>query len=725
MAILRRTWFLIFIGVLIAVIGASAAVLLATRAQSSQSNNGSDGSVPLAARVDKIDGTVGINKQSDSQPDNQGNQPGSQPSVSDTQAIPNNGQAGTSSDWIAPTKNAAVSVGDRIYVRDRSHLGIAFSGRNYARLNPNTEMDVLSLDGRRTQLALRQGSAVFDVGALAPGELCEVATPYGAVDFVQPGLYQVGIDDSDAVVSVLSGLAQVVGSAGTGQCVKGQLLTLADAAADQAAVSQIAPDVCGSIVDDYYGYRYPDSYDGRYSNYNTYLDDPYYYDPYRRSASYQYVPDEEDIAGLNDLDSYGSWQDVPGYGQCWQPRVAAGWAPYQDGYWSNEVALGLTWVSNEPWGWAPYHYGRWASVNQGWYWVPAEAIARPVYAPALCAFVPLPQYNQVGWCPLGPGDPYVPRYYDAAFRPQYIGSTTVINRFVNNTRIVNYNVPGAVTVVSASAFGGAINPRMVTRADQRLLSQARPVVDPFAVQGLRQSAFEARGMRPQVQIPAAETQQAFNRRVVASDAPVVPKALANSRLAQSLQVQPVPKAALKQKLQMNNTGQVVSARQQNGLPIPVGRFQGSGSVQAGANQAAINQQRQAQMQALSQRAAQGDRAAGRQMRQLEQQQQVDDKMARRAANQQAAQQQQATQQAQMQQQRQGQRQAAQQQAAQQAQMQQQRQDQRQAQQQQAAQQAQIQQQRQVQRQAPPPQQQAPQSGGQSKADRKAARRQGQ
>src|SRR6266571_1254489 len=81
------------------------------------------------------------------------------------------------------------------------------------------------------------------------------------------------------------------------------------------------------------------------------------------------------IAGLEDLDDSGDWEDVPSYGHCWHPRAtSADWAPYRDGYWSNNYAVGLTWVSNERWGWAPYHYGRWAHVNQNWYWVPAEAV---------------------------------------------------------------------------------------------------------------------------------------------------------------------------------------------------------------------------------------------------------------------------------------------------------------------------------------------------------------
>src|SRR5205814_7043198 len=106
-------------------------------------------------------------------------------------------------------------VGDRIYTRENSHASLAFTGRNFARLDPNTSLDALSLTDGRTQLALRDGSAIFDVGS--PGELFEVATPYGAVDLNQPGLYDIGIDNGSAVISVLSGLAQVVGLGGSGQ----------------------------------------------------------------------------------------------------------------------------------------------------------------------------------------------------------------------------------------------------------------------------------------------------------------------------------------------------------------------------------------------------------------------------------------------------------------------------------------------------------------------------
>src|SRR5262249_11030003 len=228
--------------------------------------------------------------------------------------------------------------------------------------------------------------------------------------------------------------------------------------------------------------------------------------------------------------------------------------------------------------------------------------------------------------------------------PDYIGSSVVINRFVNVTRITNFNVPGAVTVVPTSAFAGVISPRTIVQADQRVISQTRPVVDPVAGPSVRPAALATVAARPTVQVPAVVAQQAFNRPVVASDPPALPKVIANANVAQSLQVQAVPKANVKQKLRLDNSGEVVAARQPNGLPVQPARIGGQQGQHAMGNQVAIDQQRQAQIQALAQRAAQGDRAAGREMRQLQDQQRIDDKMARRAANQQAAAQEQAPQQ---------------------------------------------------------------------------------
>src|SRR5687768_10327711 len=223
--------------------------------------------LPYAARIQRVDGDVAF-----------------------SDSLPNANATDANAEWIAATPNQPFSVGDRIYTRDNARTSLAFSGRNFARLEPNTSLDVVSLGDRRTQLALRDGSAMFDVGYLAPDELFEVATPYGAVNFDEPGLYNIGFDNNGGVlVSVLSGLARVVGSGGSGQINKGEMLTLLGQAASELVLSRLNGQDAGNLVDDYYRYQYRDAYDGRYNNYDAYLNDPYYYDPYRRNASYQYA----------------------------------------------------------------------------------------------------------------------------------------------------------------------------------------------------------------------------------------------------------------------------------------------------------------------------------------------------------------------------------------------------------------------------------------------------
>jgi hypothetical protein len=105
--------------------------------------------------------------------------------------------------------------------------------------------------------------------------------------------------------------------------------------------------------------------------------------------------------GMYDLDYYGGWYNVPGYGRCWQPRsIGFGWSPYSFGQWVWLAGYGMTWVSFEPWGWTPYHYGNWVYLPGGWYWVPGGF---NYWRPALVYWVNLGN-NQWGWGPRHPHD---------------------------------------------------------------------------------------------------------------------------------------------------------------------------------------------------------------------------------------------------------------------------------------------------------------------------------
>ena len=76
--------------------------------------------------------------------------------------------------------------------------------------------------------------------------------------------------------------------------------------------------------------------------------------------------------GYSDLNYYGAYSNLPGYGMLWQPYFAGvGWNPFMDGAWSWYPGMGYMWASAYPWGWLPYYYGNWMFVpGFGWGWQP-------------------------------------------------------------------------------------------------------------------------------------------------------------------------------------------------------------------------------------------------------------------------------------------------------------------------------------------------------------------
>jgi hypothetical protein len=172
--------------------------------------------------------------------------------------------------------------------------------------------------------------------------------------------------------------------------------------------------------------------------------------------------------------------------------VQSGWVPYSTGAWTRDPYYGWTWVDTAPWGWAPYHYGRWVFVGGFWAWAPGPVVARPVYAPALVAFLGGPGVRVgvsisgplVGWVPLGWGEPVVPWWGREGFihEPSWRGwggPRVVNNVVINNTTVVNVQninvyrnagVPNAVVAVNENRFGhGPITSVRETRVDARSL----------------------------------------------------------------------------------------------------------------------------------------------------------------------------------------------------------------------------------------------------------------
>jgi len=91
-----------------------------------------------------------------------------------------------------------------------------------------------------------------------------------------------------------------------------------------------------------------------------------YHDQYSRNNSSPYG------YGVSDLNYYGAYSNVPGYGMMWQPYFTGiGWDPFMDGAWSWYPGYGYMFASAYPWGWMPYRYGSWMFVpGFGWMWQP-------------------------------------------------------------------------------------------------------------------------------------------------------------------------------------------------------------------------------------------------------------------------------------------------------------------------------------------------------------------
>jgi hypothetical protein len=81
--------------------------------------------------------------------------------------------------------------------------------------------------------------------------------------------------------------------------------------------------------------------------------------------------------GWSDLDANGSWYDVPGQGQVWQPTIAqdTDFDPYGYGSWVAYPGAGYVWASGYAWGWTPFRCGCWSYWNGfGWGWSPAGTV---------------------------------------------------------------------------------------------------------------------------------------------------------------------------------------------------------------------------------------------------------------------------------------------------------------------------------------------------------------
>jgi hypothetical protein len=462
--------------------------------------------------------------------------------------------AGTD-DWVAAVVNRPITTGDKLWADDDSRAELHI-GSASIRMSSKTGFSFLNLTDNVTQLQVTAGTIRVRVKRLDDNETFEIDTPNLAFSVLRPGTYRVNVNESgDAtVIKVRGGEGEVTGGGSAFSVHPHETGTF-------SGTDQLVADIESNEDDD-------DAFDAWCADRDRHED---------LSASARYV--SPDVIGYQDLDDYGGWRQVPEYGNVWFPHTTVvGWAPYRYGHWAYVAPWGYTWIDDAPWGFAPFHYGRWITVNGVWGWIPAPPPAphvvyvRPVYAPALVAWVGGPHFSvgvgigggggvSVGWFPLGPREVYVPSYPVSRTYVTNVNvsntnvNTTVVNNYYNttvvnrNTTVVNNNttvinnnttviqqtyvnqrVAGAVTATTPQAFTSA-QPvaRNVVHVDSREVATASVSTFTPPVAPAKQAVLGA-SVQATVRPPAA-----VQTRAVVAKVPPPPPPVSFAKQQQAIQ----------------------------------------------------------------------------------------------------------------------------------------------------------------------------------------------
>lgn len=265
--------------------------------------------------------------------------------------------------------NLPISQGMKVRAGNSGRAELQFEDNSTLRLAPGTEIEI-------SQLLLRDSGAkvstIHLVEGLAyvnflgtKGDEFTVNFARQKIALAQAAHLRIALADADAAVAVFGGEAQVVGPSGAVTVTKNHTARF-DLVDDTYKLAK-------NVSDDPF-----DAWDKEQNQYQQRYSDASYstYSPYAYGAS--------------DLNYYGSWYSLPGYGAMWQPYfTGAGWDPFMDGSWTMFPGAGYGWVSAYPWGWLPYNYGAWNYVPMyGWMWAPGGAWMGGYPLPVLWSYPP-------------------------------------------------------------------------------------------------------------------------------------------------------------------------------------------------------------------------------------------------------------------------------------------------------------------------------------------------
>jgi hypothetical protein len=249
--------------------------------------------------------------------------------------------------------NMPVAEGMKLAAMADGRAEVELEDGSTVRITPNTQVVFTKLSlqdsgAKVSTVALIQGLAYVDYTNKHKDDVFtflfkdEKVHPERAVHF------RVNLVEAEAVLAVLNGELKVEGASGEVEVSKNRSVTFDLAANNQFTLAKEIEEEPFDRWD-----KEQSKYQQEYASRGSYRDYPYGY-------------------GVSDLNYYGAYNNIPGYGWMWQPYFAGvGWDPFMDGSWMYYPGFGYTWVSAYPWGWMPYRYGSWHFVpSYGWMWQP-------------------------------------------------------------------------------------------------------------------------------------------------------------------------------------------------------------------------------------------------------------------------------------------------------------------------------------------------------------------
>jgi hypothetical protein len=243
--------------------------------------------------------------------------------------------------------NLPITQGTQLRTGDRGRAEVEFEDGSSMRLTPNTTVQFnklgLSDSGKRiSEINLVQGMTY--VNWLGKDDV-SLNFSHETISLNRSAHFRLDTSAPVAELAVFKGDVNVEGPSGKLAVEKKKTATFDVADNDKSSVSnkvQEAP---------------LDSWDKEATS---------YHDQYAKNNNSPYG------YGISDLNYYGAYQNVPGYGLMWQPYfTGVGWDPFMDGTWGYYPGFGYMFASAYPWGWMPYRYGNWMFVPSfGWMWQP-------------------------------------------------------------------------------------------------------------------------------------------------------------------------------------------------------------------------------------------------------------------------------------------------------------------------------------------------------------------